>query len=194
MMDAMPTNVALGCRCGRVRGLALGVSPDSTGHVVCYCDDCQAFARFLELPGIMDARGGTDIFQVPPARVRITEGLDGLECMRLSEKGLLRWYARCCRTPIGNTVSARVPFIGIIHAFRSREGDAPPRNDMLAKPVGIFGRSAIGGTPPDVHPRAPTALTRDTRSRSSDGGSAGRAGRPRSSTRALVRPGLSPRS
>jgi hypothetical protein len=138
--------------------MALGVSPESSGHVICYCDDCQAFARFLVTPGIMDAHGGTDIFQVPPARVRITEGLDAVECVRLSQKGLLRWYAGCCRTPIGNTVSARVPFIGIIHSFRSREGDAPPRDDMLAKPVGIYGHFAIGGAPPAVHMKAPLGL------------------------------------
>jgi uncharacterized protein DUF6151 len=154
-MLPVPTDVPLSCRCGRVRGVALGVSPESSTHVVCYCDDCQAFARFLGTPGILDAHGGTDIFQVAPARIRITEGLDAVECMRLTEKGLVRWYAGCCKTPIGNTVSARVPFIGVVHSFRAREGDSPPRDDMLAKPVGVWGRFAIGGTPPGVHPKGP---------------------------------------
>jgi hypothetical protein len=154
----MPSDVPLSCRCCRVRGLALAVSPASSGHIICYCDDCQAFARFLGTPGIMDAHGGTDIFQVPPAKVQITQGLDAVECMRLTDKGLLRWYAGCCRTPIGNTLSVRVPFIGIIHSFRSRDGDAPPRDDMLSKPVGIFGRFAIGGAPSNVHPKAPLGL------------------------------------
>jgi hypothetical protein len=154
----MPTDLPLRCRCGRVRGVALGVSPESSSHVICYCDDCQAFARFLRTPGILDAHGGTDIFQVPPARVRITDGFDAVESMRLSERGLLRWYAGCCRTPIANTVSARVPFVGIIHSFRSHEGDAPPSDDVLAKPVGIWAHFAEGGAPPDAHAKAPLAL------------------------------------
>jgi hypothetical protein len=133
-----------------VRGVAVDVSPAWSSHVVCYCDDCQAYARFLGTPGIMDDHGGTDVFQVPPARVRITEGLDALESMRLSKKGLLRWYAGCCRTPVGNTVNARVPFIGVIHSFRSREDDVGRRPDVLAEPVGIWGRYAIGGAPPGV--------------------------------------------
>ncbi len=43
--------------------------------------------------------------------------------MRLTPMGLLRWYAGCCNTPIGNMVSARVPFIGIVHMFM---GDSAP--------------------------------------------------------------------
>ena len=37
-----------------------GRNPPRAGcRVVCYCDDCQAFARFLACPGITDERGGT---------------------------------------------------------------------------------------------------------------------------------------
>lgn len=126
--------------------------------MICYCDDCQSFARFLGTPEIMDGRGGTDIFQVPPAKVRITQGFDAVQCMRLSAKGMVRWYAGCCRTPIGNTVSGRVPFVGVIHSFRAREGNSPPPDDMLAKPVGIWGRFAIGGAPPGVYDKGPVSV------------------------------------
>jgi Family of unknown function (DUF6151) len=35
--------------------------------------------------------------------------------MSLSPKGLLRWYAACCRTPIGNTPRDRkTPYVGLI--------------------------------------------------------------------------------
>ena len=35
--------------------------------------------------------------------------------MRLTPSGLLRWYAGCCRSPIGNTLASRqVPFVGLI--------------------------------------------------------------------------------
>lgn len=115
IMLPMTKDMPLACRYVRVRGVATSVSPESSNHVVCYCDDCQAFARFLATPGTMDVHGSTDIFQVPPAKFQITQGLDAIECMRLTDKGMVRWYAGCCRTPIGNTVSARVPFIG--HPF-----------------------------------------------------------------------------
>jgi len=59
-------DVALRCHCGRMRGIARAVSPSAGFRFVCYCKDCQAFARFLERPDILDAAGGTDIFQMPP--------------------------------------------------------------------------------------------------------------------------------
>ena len=101
-----------------MRGVASDVSPSSGFRFVCYCKDCQAFARFLERPDVLDPAGGTDIFQMPPGRVKLTAGADALRCLRLSDKGVLRWYSDCCRTPIGNTApSPRFPVIALIHSF-----------------------------------------------------------------------------
>jgi hypothetical protein len=72
-----------------VRGLASGISPSSGFRFVCYCKDCQAFVRFLERPDVLDPAGGTDIFQMPPGRVKLTAGTDALRCLRLSDKGVL---------------------------------------------------------------------------------------------------------
>ena len=67
---------------------------------------------------MLDAYGGTSIFQVSPSRLTITEGERHLACLRLSDRNLLRWYASCCRTPIGNTPgSYKMHFLGLIHAF-----------------------------------------------------------------------------
>src|SRR5258706_16328438 len=120
-LEAMPSELPLRCGCGRVRGTAHTVSPRDGLHLLCYCHDCRAFARFLGKADILDAAGGTDIFQMPPARLRFDAGSDALRCMRLSEKGILRWYTDCCRTPIGNTVGPRVPIIGVINSIM---GDA----------------------------------------------------------------------
>lgn len=39
-----------------------------------------------------------------------------LACMSLTERGMLRWYASCCNTPIGNTQrDFRLPFVGLVH-------------------------------------------------------------------------------
>src|SRR5262245_25612243 len=100
----MPDDLAIRCDCGAVRGVARGVSGERGNRVVCYCDDCQSFAHVLERSeDTLDAHGGTEIFQMSPAQLEFTAGADRLACLRLTPKGLLRWYASCCRTPIGNT-------------------------------------------------------------------------------------------
>jgi hypothetical protein len=129
-----------------VRGLASNVAPSSGFRFVCYCKDCQAFARFLERSDVLDPAGGTDIFQMPPARVKLTEGTDAIRCISLS-KNVLRWYADCCSTPIGNAAAdPRFPIAAIIHSFMDHEGHQ--RDDVLGPPVcRIYERSATGPLP-----------------------------------------------
>lgn len=105
----------LRCRCGRLRGQVL---PAATGRARCHCRDCQAFARFLgQEATLLDAAGGTAIVPTLPGRVRFGQGLDALACMSLSPRGLLRWYAGCCHTPIANTPrDMKMPYVGLIEA------------------------------------------------------------------------------
>jgi hypothetical protein len=126
------------------------MSPDAGNHAICYCDDCQAFARFLGRDDILDEHGGTEIFQTTPARVKLTSGVANLRCMRLSEKGMHRWYAACCRTPVGNTLgAARLPFVGLIHSFIGDATDGRSRDEVLGPVIERgHGRRAIGGKPP----------------------------------------------
>jgi len=155
----MPTDIPLRCTCGKLRGIARDVSPSNGVRVVCYCTDCQAFARFLGHAGITDEHGGTDIFQMAPSSVRITAGADALRCMRLSDKGMYRWYCGECKTPVGNTNGPRVPFVGLIHSFMNHEGAGRSRDDVLGKPVGYTGRkSAIGTLPAHVLGSSPLRL------------------------------------
>jgi hypothetical protein len=148
MGGRMTTDVPLRCACGSLRGSALGLSPKAGFHVVCYCRDCQAFARFLHRPDITDAWGGTDIFQTAPSRVRISSGASALSCMRLSPKGMHRWYCGDCKTPVGNTLGARMPFVGLIHSFIDYESAGRTPDEVLGSPV-IYGfpEAAIGGPP-----------------------------------------------
>jgi hypothetical protein len=113
------TELPLRCRCGTLRGVARDVTPDKVNHCFCYCDDCQAFQHFLDREGdVLDAHGGTEITQMSQANVRFTEGVEKVAAMRLSSKGMIRWYAACCRTPIGNTMgTSAMPFVGVIRAF-----------------------------------------------------------------------------
>jgi hypothetical protein len=55
---------------------------------------------------------------------------------------MIRWYASCCRTPIGNTMAtSAMPFIGVIKAFI----DAPSAALGPIRGRG-FAKSAKGGT------------------------------------------------
>ncbi|MET0717975.1 MAG: DUF6151 family protein [Pseudoxanthomonas sp.] len=105
--------LSLRCQCGQLQGT---VETDQLYvRATCYCHDCQAYARWLDRPGVADAQGGTDIVAMNPAAVRITAGQEQIACMSLSPKGLLRWYAVCCRTPLGNTPrEGAVPYVGIV--------------------------------------------------------------------------------
>ena len=131
-------------------GIAHDVMPSSGFRVVCYCRYCQAFARFLDRPDVLDAVGGTDIFQMPPGRVEIVTGTDAVRCLQLSGK-IYRWYTACCRTPIGNTAGARIPFVGLIHCFIS--GSPTELDDALGAPRGqVNTESATGPLPSDAPP------------------------------------------
>jgi hypothetical protein len=109
-------NHPLRCKCGTLRGHVS--EPQKAVHLMCYCKDCQAFAHFLgKGDEILDDKGGSDIVAVHPQSVHFTQGQASLTCMSLSPRGLLRWYANCCNTPIGNTSrDMRMAYAGLAHA------------------------------------------------------------------------------
>jgi hypothetical protein len=140
--------------------MANDISPRTGSYIVCYCDDCQAYARFLGSDDIVDAYGGTHIFQLTPAQISISQAQEQLVCMRLSEKGMIRWYTRCCRTPVGNTMAMPgLPFVGLVAAFMDFGNEGGARDQVLGKPVArVMGKYARGGAAPDTHPRIPASL------------------------------------
>ena len=150
----MPSNLPLRCRCARVRGVALDVAHSSGFRFVCYCRDCQAFARFLERPDVLDSAGGPISSRSRRRAVKLTAGTDQLRCVRRSEK-VLRSYTDCCRTPVGNTAAdARFPLVALIHSFTDHEADGRSRDDALGPRLcRIYEGSAVGPLPPDAPPR-----------------------------------------
>lgn len=107
----MEMNVS--CDCGKVKGT---VDPKHLKgyRAICLCDDCQAYAHSIGRSDLLDAHGGTDIIPCTPAQYKITQGKELLTCLRLSEKGMFRWYSSCCKTPMGNTMSSpAMPYIGV---------------------------------------------------------------------------------
>lgn len=146
------TTAVFRCRCGQVRGTVANASRRTVNRVICYCADCQAFAHELGRADLLDVYGGSDIIQVAPAALTFTQGRENIVGLRLSPNGLYRWHTRCCNTPLGNTVSPRIPFVGIeAHGFDNPDA-------AFDRPVGaIQARDAIG-TPPGAAQRIAPAL------------------------------------
>jgi hypothetical protein len=98
------SDLTLACQCGAFRAVIRDVSNRTGNHAVCYCVDCRAFVRHLgQEDRILDAQGGSQLYQAQPYQVAFLSGTDHLAVMKLSEKGLYRWYATCCDTPLGLT-------------------------------------------------------------------------------------------
>jgi hypothetical protein len=157
-------DIPVRCACGKLSGTLLDASRKSGTRLFCYCSDCQAFARFLErYDEIVDEWGGTDLFQTAPSKLRIDKNEDdALACVRLSEKGMHRWYCRHCKTPVGNTMKANMPFVGIVHSFmhpRSSDRDA-----AIGKPLAhVQKKFAKRGGPPGTSENLPRIIGRTIR-------------------------------
>jgi hypothetical protein len=144
----MTQTADLGCRCGEVQGRVVNAYPATVNRVICYCDDCQAFLHHLGRSELLDSHGGSDIVQVAPATVSYHLGTERIACLRLTKKGLYRFYSTCCKTPLGNMVGTGVPFIGILAntfaAYATHDLD-----NVIGTPIGgILGKFAVG-TPPE---------------------------------------------
>ncbi|HWO08293.1 MAG TPA: DUF6151 family protein [Polyangiaceae bacterium] len=143
----MAQDVELACRCGLVHGWVRGVSPRTVNRAICYCDDCQAFLHHLGRADLLDEHAGTDIVQVAPATVTYDRGAEHIVGVRLTPAGLYRWYASCCKTPLGNTRTPALPFVGLApEVFRGIDG---PGRDAVFGPGrgGVFGQYATNGAP-----------------------------------------------
>ncbi len=142
----MAADARFRCRCGEVRGRVKNAAPDTANHMTCYCDDCQAYAHYLGRADLLDAHGGTDIVQVAPAAVSFDHGSDRVVGLRLTPRGLYRWYAECCKTPLGNTFGPALPFVGIV--ARAFDYCGTPADDVFGKSVaGAWDKYAVGGLP-----------------------------------------------
>ncbi|WP_437736303.1 DUF6151 family protein [Sorangium sp. So ce1335] len=145
----MTRDVELQCRCGNVHGWLRDASPAAVNRVVCYCDDCQAFLHHLGRADLLDERGGSDIVQVAPSTISFDRGSEQIAAVRLTPKAIYRWYASCCKTPLGNTAAPALPFVGIVTELFQRAPGARPCDEVFGAPRGrVFGKFAVGEPPP----------------------------------------------
>jgi hypothetical protein len=149
MRGAMSRDVELQCRCGQVHGWLRDASPGTVNRVVCYCKDCQAYAHHLGRADLLDEHGGSDIVQVAPSTIAFDRGGEQVAAVRLTDKGLYRWHARCCKTPLGNTLTPGLPFVGVVTELFLQAPGARPCDEVFGAPRGrSFGKHAIGEPPP----------------------------------------------
>ncbi|MDB5954771.1 DUF6151 family protein [Ramlibacter sp.] len=136
------------CTCGQVRGEI--VQPRRAMRAVCYCRDCQTYAHLLRRADqVLDAAGGTDVIATPASNLAITAGREHLACVSLSPRGLLRWYAACCDTPVANTPRDwKLPYVGLVHTCL-RQPD-PLERSFPQVEIRIYTKSAHGAVPADT--------------------------------------------
>lgn len=107
-------NLRLQCQCGSLRGNLSHTHLAARG--VCYCKDCRAYSHHLGVETVThDSLGGAEFVATQAKYLSFTDGAQNLACLSLSENGLLRWYAKCCNTPIGGTTrNWKVSYVGIV--------------------------------------------------------------------------------
>ena len=123
----------MACRCGQFHARLTDVGPREGAHLMCYCKDCQAAARHLGAEETLKPRGASDIYHTTPSHLSIEAGAEHLSCLRLSPKGLLRWYAGCCNTPMFNTLSGpKLAFVGVLTPTFQEEHAAEAIGPVIA--------------------------------------------------------------
>ena len=108
----MPTDHLWTCDCGEMQ-----IRADLTraARVVCYCRDCRAMARHLDHEALLNAAGGIEAVQTLPERLHFIRGKDRIACVNMTGRDRLRWYAGCCKTPLGTTLQSRfIPYISVL--------------------------------------------------------------------------------
>lgn len=157
----MVDQISLQCRCGAVQGKLSGLAHSKSKRIACLCDDCQAFAHYLgRASDVLTPDGGTDIYPAYPTQITFTKGTEHLQCLRLSPKGLYRWYTDCCKTPVANCpASAQLPYTGVIHSIMNPAADGTTADATLGPlHARIAGKFGIRPLQPGTHEKAPLSV------------------------------------
>ncbi|WP_284125284.1 DUF6151 family protein [Parerythrobacter aestuarii] len=109
----MTADLHFACKCGAVAGKVEHADCKQGDHVVCHCTDCRDLVRhFGQESRFLDDHDGTALYQSRCARLQIDRGLDELAGLHMTDAPTLRWYARCCGTPMFNTYkNGRLPYV-----------------------------------------------------------------------------------
>ena len=122
----MGQDVVFACKCGRIMGRLIETSPRTGTACICHCRFCRAAEVYLD----QDDPGwdGVGVFQTRADLLRIDEGLSQLAAFSFSKGGLIRWYARCCKAPLFNTLPN--PRWGMVSVSADRFPDPSPLGEI----------------------------------------------------------------
>ncbi len=85
---------------------------------------------------------------------------ENLACVKVTDKGILRWHAACCRTPIGNTLGSRnFSFVGLIAHCLKDTTDGQSLATVIGPSNGAVHIKDARGKPADVAAASVLALT-----------------------------------
>ncbi|WP_299691062.1 DUF6151 family protein [uncultured Tateyamaria sp.] len=134
------------CNCNTLRGTLVGAGPGTGTRVECFCHDCRAAEVYAGQPD--PAPGAVQLYQTTPFRVRIDAGADQLAPFAFSEKGPLRWQARCCGATM--FLTARSPKLSFTSFRTDRLADSDALGPVRArafvrKPNGKRGHEGLAG-------------------------------------------------
>lgn len=110
------------CRCKEVEAEV----PTDGFRCVCYCKSCRGFAEACDASDQLDKWGGSDLIQVGADKVRIRKGVQNLAWTKMTEKGPLRWYTTCCKTPFVNTLATPALSFASVQVHNIQDQDALP--------------------------------------------------------------------
>ncbi len=149
-----PNPLAFSCACGSVEGVLSLDGAKAGTHVECYCADCRANELLHAQPD--PAPGAVRLLQVSPDAITVTKGREHLRPIRLTPRGILRWHASCCNTPIANSLpNPKLPFAGVrtanfadptyfgkirVKAFMPQPGKPPRTQGAVMMVIAMFKR------------------------------------------------------
>ncbi len=142
------TSLSFSCDCGKTTWVLRNATPKTATRAICYCADCQAFARHLGSDTTLDSNGGTALNQCNPADIDVQTGAENIALLRLSPKGIFRWHTSCCNTPMANTAhTPGVPFTSLILAPAQADvGSVLGPNQALVNVQAAHGHNAPKAT------------------------------------------------
>ncbi len=133
----------ISCDCGAFVAKLKAFPRNTPGRLVCYCDDCQAYAKKIRRTDVLDQYGGTEVIPVYPKEIEIIQGIDVLKCYRLTTGGTYRWATSCCNSPILNS-NPGFPWAGIFHTAYKNSSALSKLGEVKSR---IYGKYALNSTP-----------------------------------------------
>lgn len=115
-------DLSFACTCNTLRGTLIGVTPRGGNRTDCYCHDCRAAEVYAGQPD--PAPGPVGVYQYEPDKIRIDSGLEQLAVFSFSDKGILRWQAKCCGAPLFNTLRSPKIAFAAVHTDRFKDASA----------------------------------------------------------------------